>query len=75
MCNCYRRCVFAKKRLAVVFDFVVYLECDRELRLSREAEETKINIDKFSNRYWPAEDHYLAEEQPLRKADLIFKIG
>lgn len=57
------------------FDFVVYLECDRELRLSREAEETKINIDKFSNRYWPAEDHYLAEEQPLRKADLIFKIG
>ena len=53
------------------YDSVVYLNCGRERRFSREAETTKQKIEKFKNRYWKAEDYYLNTVNPLCKADII----
>lgn len=55
------------------FDYVVYLECSRETRFSREGETVKNNIEKFRNRYWKAEDHYLDSVHPFLYADMIIK--
>ncbi|WP_156509938.1 kinase [Rossellomorea aquimaris] len=54
-----------------IYDTVVYLNCSRERRFSREAETTKQNIEKFKNRYWKAENYYLDHVNPLSKADII----
>ncbi|MBN9656277.1 AAA family ATPase [Halobacillus sp. GSS1] len=55
------------------FDFVVYLQCSRELRFSREGEGTRKKITKFKERYWKAEDYYIETVDPERQADLIVK--
>lgn len=54
-------------------DGVIYLDCPREVRFARESPATRQNTDKFVNRYWQAEDHYLAAEDPLSQADWIVK--
>lgn len=53
------------------FDYIVYLDCPRETRFLREEEIVKGNIEKFRNRYWKAEDHYLDAIRPLVYADMI----
>ncbi|KGX84444.1 kinase [Pontibacillus marinus] len=53
------------------FDSVIYLDCPREKRFYRENEDAQMNKVKFENRYWKAEDYYLQNEDPLKKADLI----
>jgi uridine kinase len=53
------------------FDYVIYLDCPKEVRFSRESEETRRNIEKFINRYWKAEDHYLSTEDPIMNANLL----
>jgi len=54
-------------------DFVIYLDCPREIRFQREGESTRSNIDKFRNRYWKAEDFYLESVRPQDLADIIVK--
>lgn len=55
------------------FDFVVYVKCSREERFSRESEETRKKMNNFKERYWKAEDYYIATVEPERKADFIVK--
>jgi uridine kinase len=55
------------------FDYLVYLDCPREARFSREGESSRGNIEKFKNRYWKAEDHYLDFVRPLAQTDMIIK--
>ncbi|MGE7217455.1 kinase [Priestia koreensis] len=52
-------------------DYIVYIDCSRETRFRRESNETQTLVQKFENRYWKAEEHYLKEEQPLENAGLV----
>jgi uridine kinase len=52
-------------------DYIVFLDCSREERFKREKEVTRQKMDKFKNRYWKAEDHYLETVRPLEGADLV----
>lgn len=62
-----------RKEWREFFDYIVYLDCPREIRFLREAESVRGNIEKFRNRYWKAEDHYLDATRPLEYADMIIK--
>ncbi len=53
------------------FDYLVYLDCPRSKRFSRESRATQENIEKFRNRYWKAEDYYLKTAAPREQADLL----
>lgn len=55
------------------YDYMIYLDCSREERLSREQQVTQAKIDKFRNRYWKAEAYYVETVDPLEKADLVIK--
>lgn len=53
------------------FDFMVYLDCSRDKRFHRESEETQKDIEKFTKRYWKAEEYYVKSISPMEQADLI----
>lgn len=53
------------------FDFMMYLDCPREVRFKRESIETQKNVIKFQERYWKAEDYYLRKVQPKEHADFL----
>lgn len=53
------------------FDYVIYLDCPREARFSRESLSNRKNIEKFKERYWPAEEKYLADVMPKQLADFV----
>jgi uridine kinase len=55
------------------FDYVFYVDCPRRERFSREREGAQQQLVKFQTRYWPAEDHYLREDQPLVRADRVIR--
>jgi uridine kinase len=56
------------------FDFILYLDCPKEIRFSRERKETQLNLDKFKNRYWKAEDYYIEKECPKKRANIVFHV-
>ncbi|MCU9611986.1 kinase [Caldibacillus lycopersici] len=53
------------------FDLIVYLDCARMKRFARESVETQSNREKFTNRYWKAEDYYLNTIHPIQNADIV----
>jgi uridine kinase len=55
------------------FDFVVYLDCPRNIRFLRESNSTQRDIEKFRKRYWKAEDYYLENEIPEKQANFVLK--
>ncbi|MGD6801759.1 kinase [Rossellomorea vietnamensis] len=55
-------------------DFVVFLDCPKEIRFKRENEQTQRDLEKFRNRYWKAEDFYLKAVSPKQKADLVLQL-
>jgi uridine kinase len=55
------------------FDTIIYLECERQVRFSRESISTQKKTNKFMNRYWKAEKHYLRYMHPLRNADFVIR--
>ncbi|MFD0051279.1 kinase [Actinomycetes bacterium NPDC127524] len=55
------------------FDFFVFLEVSREKRFLREKAETQQQTEKFKNRYWKAEEHYLQTEFPKENADFLIE--
>jgi uridine kinase len=55
------------------FDFLVYLECPRGKRFSRESDSTKRKLGKFRERYWKAEDHYIKTVVPTKSADVVLE--
>ncbi|PGS05808.1 kinase [Bacillus pseudomycoides] len=62
-----------RKEWREYFDYMVYLDCQREQRFLRENEETQKNLLKFEHRYWKAEDFYLKMEFPKQNANLVIK--
>lgn len=62
-----------RKEWRSFYDYLVYLDCPREIRYNRESDVTQINIEKFRNRYWKAEEYYLDTESPKKQADLVFQ--
>ncbi|WP_433751096.1 kinase [Falsibacillus pallidus] len=55
------------------YDVVIFVDCPREKRFSRESEDTQGKIEKFQHRYWKAEDYYIEAENPLVEADLVIQ--
>jgi len=53
------------------FDYVIYLDCPREVRFKRESSGTQMKKEKFRIRYWPAGDHYLDLVNPQNIADIV----
>ncbi|WP_153721281.1 nucleoside/nucleotide kinase family protein [Sporosarcina cascadiensis] len=68
-----------RPELRPYFDYVIYLDVNRQTRLSRVLErDTYIGsrekiIDKYEHRYFPAEEIYMRECNPLLLADYIQK--
>lgn len=58
-----------------VFDQVVFLECSRNVRFSRETDTTQQQRDKFEQRYWKAEEYYCHTCQPRLRADIVLREG
>ncbi|MBT2660047.1 kinase [Bacillus sp. ISL-45] len=52
-------------------DYIVFIDCPRDVRFARESSQTQLNIEKFRNRYWKAEDYYMEKLRPAEKADLV----
>ncbi|WP_077625137.1 kinase [Sediminibacillus massiliensis] len=55
------------------YDYLVYIDCPRDKRFNRETAATRKNMQKFINRYWKAEDHYLQSINPIQHADMIIQ--
>lgn len=59
------------------FDYIVYLDCPREVRYERALHrDTYIGdlaerLDKYTRRYWPGEAYYVKTIDPKAKADQI----
>jgi uridine kinase len=60
-----------RKEWSSFFDFTVFIDCPRDVRFSRESLKTQQNIEKFSKRYWKAEDFYMEKVRPIEKAQLV----
>ena len=61
------------------FDFTVFIDCPRELRYQRVLERDsyignlQARLDKYENRYWRGEIHYLETEKPMDNAELVYR--
>jgi uridine kinase len=66
-----------RKEYHDIFDYMIYLDIPEEIRLQRVLKrDTYIGneqqiIDKYKNRYFPAEHRYIEENQPQKNADFI----
>lgn len=66
-----------RKEWRAFFDYVIYVDCPKEVRYQRVLErDTYIGdmiarLDKYKKRYWLGEEYYLNEEDPLKKSDII----
>lgn len=63
-----------RKEWKQYFDSVVYLDCPREKRFSRETNKTQQNLKKFQKRYWKAEEYYVQTESPAAAANLVLHV-
>ncbi|MBU5312814.1 AAA family ATPase [Tissierella carlieri] len=66
-----------RKEIREYFDYVIYLDVPKEVRLNRvmnrdkymgNSEEIKL---KYERRYFPAEDKYIEEYSPIQNADYV----
>ena len=70
-----------RKELKDVFDYMVYIDIPEEIRLERVLKrDTYIGgeqeiIDKYKNRYFPAEHKYIENYQPQKRADLCMDLS
>lgn len=61
------------------FDYMIYVNCPREIRaesvLGRDhyLGDFAARLKKYQQRYWPAEDYYLEQEDPDGKACYVYK--
>lgn len=53
------------------YDYVVYLDCPKNKRFSRETKSARMEHERYKNRYWKAEDYYLKMESPAKQANLV----
>ncbi|MBM7553505.1 kinase [Thalassobacillus pellis] len=55
------------------FDYVMYLDCSKDIRYSREKVNNQHDLEKLEHRYWRAENYYLTKIAPKENADIILK--
>jgi uridine kinase len=55
------------------FDYLILIDSQKEKRFNREQKTTQLNVGKFLNRYWKAEDYYLNTINPAVNANLVIK--
>lgn len=60
-----------RKEWSSFFDYTVFLDCPRDVRFSRESMKIQQDIEKFTKRYWKAEDFYMEKVRPIEKAQLV----
>ncbi len=61
-----------KKELADFYDFKIWVECQRGLRLKRGVErDGEAMREKWVNEWMKAEDKYVEEDNPKNRADLV----
>lgn len=53
------------------FDYVIYLDVPQQKRFLRESKEAQQDIVKLRNRYWKAEEFYVENELPKKKASMV----
>lgn len=59
------------------YDYIIFLDCPGELRVKRVLNrdsyigDHQAIINKYSNRYWLGEKHYLDVAKPIKNADLV----
>ncbi|WP_339250896.1 kinase [Sporosarcina sp. FSL W8-0480] len=69
-----------RKEWKSLFDYVIYINCPFELRKERVLGRDSYIGDyhdrfkKYTDRYWPAEKHYLDTINPISIADLVINI-
>lgn len=68
-----------RKEYNNIFDYMIYIDIPEEVRLKRVlkrdtyiGDEQQI-IDKYENRYFPAEHRYIEEYQPQMKEDYVIR--
>lgn len=68
-----------RKETRDLFDYIIYLDLSRKIRLQRVAERDKYIgskgqiMDKYEKRYLPAEDYYINEYKPVENADYVIR--
>jgi uridine kinase len=61
-----------RKELADFYDFKIFVDCLREIRLQRGLErDGEDSRDMWENNWMVAEDKYLIEHKPFERADLV----
>ncbi|MBN8192943.1 AAA family ATPase [Bacillus sp. NTK074B] len=69
-----------RKEWREFFDYVIFLDCPSETRVERVIRrdvylgDEQERIAKYERRYWKAEDYYLLLENPVGRADDIFRV-
>ena len=62
----------SRRELASLYDLRIWVECPRELRLSRGLARDGETARKLWEEDWmPSEDRYLEEHRPLERADAV----
>jgi uridine kinase len=55
------------------YDFTIWVECPRRIRLARGLQRDGESArNRWLNEWMPEEDHYVAEQSPKTRADLIY---
>lgn len=63
------------------YDYIVFLDCPKEMRYARVIQrDTYIGdiderVNKYTKRYWPAEEYYLEKQKPMERAHYIQKFN
>ncbi|ASF40176.1 uridine kinase [Halobacillus halophilus] len=60
-----------RKEWQPYFNHLIFLDCPRNRRFAREDPSAQINMEKFKERYWKAEDYYLRNVKPRKSANYI----
>lgn len=68
-----------RKEFNHIFDYIIYIDIPEEVRLNRVLKrdtyigDTQQIINKYENRYFPAEHKYIEEYQPQNTADFVIR--
>ncbi|MCP8616304.1 kinase [Salirhabdus salicampi] len=68
-----------RKEWREYFDFVIYVDCPRKVKYKRVLQrdsyigDYKKRLKKYKRRYWPGEQHYVNLENPMEKANIVYK--
>lgn len=67
-----------RKEWQSYFDYMIFVDCPMEIRAERVLGRDRYlgdyeaRLKKYQQRYWPAEDYYLEQEEPYVKAGYVY---